>query len=111
MGQDRDRPKTEKWRTETSLIVACVMTVILFGISASMFVFVIYMSSTYWFGDYSYNEIFLVIPVLLCHLARLVFQIKVIRWISGKGGPCGDYAKKNGYSPLLPQTMNGYQSI
>ena len=91
------------------MIAVCVLTAILLSFS-------VYMSplfSTYrwiWMTDDYVNAFYLAFFASIWNFARLVFQINLIRWIRSTNGH-SIHTEETGYIPLLPQTVNGYQSI
>ena len=94
---------------KNGMIAVCVLTAILLGFS-------IYMSPllstnrSVWMNFEEFVGFELALFASIWNFVRFVFQINVIQWIRRTNGH-SIHTEETGYIPLLPQTVNGYQSI
>ena len=94
---------------KNGMIAVCVLTAILLGFS-------IYMSPllstnrSIWMNYEDFVGFELALFASIWNFVRFVFQINVIQWIRRTNGH-SIHTEETDYIPLLPQTVNGYQSI
>ena len=92
------------------MIAVCVLTVILIGLSVfTSFVLLTTGLIDIWSTSMQYG-MYLAFFASIWNLARFSFQINVIQSIRSTNGH-SIHTEETGYIPLLPQTVNGYQSI
>ena len=92
------------------MIAVCVLTVILIGLSVfTSFVLLTTGLIDIWSTSMQYG-MYLAFFASIWNLARFSFQINVIQWNRSTNGH-SIHTEETGYIPLLPQTVNGYQSI
>ena len=91
------------------MIAVCVLTAILLGFSVYMSP-LLSTNRSIWMNSDDFAGFELALFASIWNFVRFVFQINIIQWIRSTNGH-SIHTEETGYIPLLPQTVNGYQSI
>ena len=93
------------------MIAVCVLIAILF--SLSVFISLVLSTTTridFWQNNNLMFVLCLAFFASIWNFVRFAFQINLIRWIQSTNGH-SIHTEETDYIPLLPKTLNGYQSI